>query len=295
MYPSFLCIGAQKAGTTWLHANLETHPGVWLPPVKEIHYFGAASPWPVLLRALNPAEGNHRWRQMIGYRLRELARTGRIEHFGFYARYLGLPRSTEWFGGLFRPEPGQVAGEISPEYARLDAATVARIHAAMPDLRVVYLLRSPISRTWSQTAMYFSKRGHAGLAETPAAAVREFLDRPSTAAHADYATALETWERFYPRERILVGFFEQLSSDPRGLLRSVCQFLEIDASDAVLPATVGEKRYARDYESIPEELAAHLATKYLPSLERLDARLGTAETAAWLADARTLVTQSRSR
>jgi len=38
-YPDFLGIGAQKAGTTWLHLNLRRHPGVWLPPVKELQYF----------------------------------------------------------------------------------------------------------------------------------------------------------------------------------------------------------------------------------------------------------------
>src|SRR3984957_2732032 len=38
-FPDFLCIGAQKAGTTWLHKMLGQHPGAWLPPIKEIHYF----------------------------------------------------------------------------------------------------------------------------------------------------------------------------------------------------------------------------------------------------------------
>ena len=37
--PDFLCIGAQKSGTTWLYHNLKQHPQVWLPPVKELHYF----------------------------------------------------------------------------------------------------------------------------------------------------------------------------------------------------------------------------------------------------------------
>ena len=37
--PDFLGIGAQKSGTTWLHHNLSQHPGVWMPPVKELHYF----------------------------------------------------------------------------------------------------------------------------------------------------------------------------------------------------------------------------------------------------------------
>ena len=39
MFPRFLCIGAQKAGTSWLNHNLRAHPGLWLPPRKELHYF----------------------------------------------------------------------------------------------------------------------------------------------------------------------------------------------------------------------------------------------------------------
>ncbi|MFM1823636.1 MAG: hypothetical protein RI967_1902 [Planctomycetota bacterium] len=37
--PDFLGVGAQKAGTTWLAENLRTHPGIFLPARKELHYF----------------------------------------------------------------------------------------------------------------------------------------------------------------------------------------------------------------------------------------------------------------
>lgn len=36
---SFLCIGAQKAGTTWLHEMLNRHPNLALPEQKEIHFW----------------------------------------------------------------------------------------------------------------------------------------------------------------------------------------------------------------------------------------------------------------
>lgn len=42
----FLIIGAQKAGTSWLHDRLRRVPGLWLPPDKDFEYFsypGAAS------------------------------------------------------------------------------------------------------------------------------------------------------------------------------------------------------------------------------------------------------------
>jgi len=40
--PDFLCIGAQKAGTTWLFTNLRSHPGIYLPEEAlhyDLHYF----------------------------------------------------------------------------------------------------------------------------------------------------------------------------------------------------------------------------------------------------------------
>ena len=37
--PDFLGIGAQKAGTTWLHEQLRAHPAIHLPARKELHYF----------------------------------------------------------------------------------------------------------------------------------------------------------------------------------------------------------------------------------------------------------------
>jgi len=39
VYPDFVGIGAQKAGTTWLGHNLQLHPEIWMPGIKELHYF----------------------------------------------------------------------------------------------------------------------------------------------------------------------------------------------------------------------------------------------------------------
>jgi hypothetical protein len=37
--PNFLCVGAQKAGTTTLHEVLKQHPDIFLPQIKEPHFF----------------------------------------------------------------------------------------------------------------------------------------------------------------------------------------------------------------------------------------------------------------
>ena len=43
---SFIGIGAQKAGTTWLYDRLSELPAFDLPPKKEIHFFDASKSYP---------------------------------------------------------------------------------------------------------------------------------------------------------------------------------------------------------------------------------------------------------
>jgi len=37
--PNFLIIGAPRSGTTWLAMNLREHPDIFMPQIKEVHYF----------------------------------------------------------------------------------------------------------------------------------------------------------------------------------------------------------------------------------------------------------------
>ncbi len=38
--PHFLCIGATRTATTWLHYCLSQHSQIYIPPRKELNYFG---------------------------------------------------------------------------------------------------------------------------------------------------------------------------------------------------------------------------------------------------------------
>ena len=60
--PNFFIIGAPKCGTTALYEYLRTHPRVFMPQIKEPHYFAADFPTyrtihtePEYLRLFSPA------------------------------------------------------------------------------------------------------------------------------------------------------------------------------------------------------------------------------------------------
>jgi hypothetical protein len=52
--PNFMCVGAERAGTTFLWRVLRQHPDVFLPPQKETHYFSRSfGAYPLVLYEAN--------------------------------------------------------------------------------------------------------------------------------------------------------------------------------------------------------------------------------------------------
>jgi hypothetical protein len=84
MKPTFLIIGAQKAGTTTLHADLAAHPDVFTAPVKELNFF--------------VAEMNHRrgWSWYEGQfetAPKDAAAIGEASpSYTFYPAFVGVPK-----------------------------------------------------------------------------------------------------------------------------------------------------------------------------------------------------------
>ena len=278
MLPHFMCIGAQKSGTTWLYQNIRVHPELWLPPVKELDYFtySSSSPWLMLLLTGKPVQ--RLWLQRL---IRKAWRKKR-EHMGWFLRYLFLPHNDAWYASLFSANEGQIAGEMTPDYDILEPETVARIHALMPALKIIYLLRNPIERTWSQAnrgvRQTLFKENH-----MDSQVIQQFMESEEPHRRSDYFYNLQVWERFYPREQIFIGFFEQIEENPRQLVQDIYQFLGVDSSPHYIPDLLRKKRNAGHYSAIPDYWASHLAQRYHESLKLLHQRFDNRSTASWLA------------
>ena len=198
-------------------------------------------------------------------------------------------RDDEWYRKLFPEIAGRITGEICPGYARMRGAEVARVKQLMPDTRIVYLLRNPIERSWSYAAQYFTSpraKGHYGsLSNVPAAVLKKFLEEDAQ-GHSDYLGALDAWQPHYPPDRMLIGFFDELESDPEALYVRILRFLELDASPAVIPAGLIENRRRSRGSKVDKQHRAFLANLQLESLASLHDRLQTDVTKRWLIKAR---------
>ena len=105
--PRFMGIGAHKAGTSWLHVNLQAHPQLFLPRQKELHYFDSY----------------------------------------FHSRTL------RFYSGQFESADAKIRGEITPAYSILSPKRIRFIRKIMPDVRLIFIMRNPIDRSWSAALM----------------------------------------------------------------------------------------------------------------------------------------------
>lgn len=151
--PDFLCVGAQKAGTTWLFEQLNWHDDFWMPPLKEVNYFDHMS------RSRHPersARSNLRLRDERDRRFLEAMENLCAQ------QHIDL----DLYAQLFAPKGSLLSGDVSPAYCIVPEEIIARIVDRFPELKVVFFARDPVERAWSDLSMAVQYGG-----------VRSFLTR----------------------------------------------------------------------------------------------------------------------
>lgn len=276
MFPHFLCIGAQKAGTSWLHYNLKQHPQVWLPPIKELHYFDYPDSMPYIFKVTASTGHGRRARKTIR---KFIGSATTLDSQLWFCRYLLYPRHSNWYSSLFLPKEGQICGEMTPKYGVLSEDKVARIYALMPNLKVIYLLRNPIDREWSGAAMHFDKKGYETLDDVSESELMHYFGKQK---YSYYLSTLHTWKKYYGNDQIFVGFYDQLKQDPKSLLQEIYRFLSVDDSEYHIPDSADQKVNSRPYPQMPVEIKHFLIETYSQTIEQLHQMFDNEYTEQWL-------------
>lgn len=178
-HADILCIGAQRAMTSWLHTILSLHPGAWA--------FPDFSP---------------------------VTSTRKEAHFWDWNHH----RGREWYRFLMTPldDRSLKSLDFTPDYALMHDAQIAECKALNPSARVIYILREPVARAVSAIRMHTMWATENAPADREQVTFdQRFLDRVHAAriqAHGDYAGNLQRWRRHYPD--LLVIDYAALAADP---------------------------------------------------------------------------------
>jgi hypothetical protein len=148
----------------------------------------------------------------------------RPKELNFFVAELNWPLGLDWYARHFRPDV-PARGESSPHYTnrpRFDGVA-ARMASAVPDARLVYVVRDPIDRMLSH---YLHNIGggydHRPLDEALADPDTAYVDR------SRYFFQLEPYLEAFEPERIAVVAREDLLDDRARTMRRVFGFLGVD-------------------------------------------------------------------
>lgn len=193
----FIGIGAQHAGTTWLYEMLNAHPGIEFPAGKEVKFW---------------SQGGRYVSQKKGDQL----------HFSFHP---SQSRNADEWTDLF-PESSSIQGEITQAYAILPPQTIQTIYNCAPELKVIFILRNPAERAWSDVKV-FARTNQ--LEEVPLKDIHNrVLYTPNCLLRSHYSITLEQWLSVFPENQFKILNYEDIKVNPVSLLKSTAEFLGAD-------------------------------------------------------------------
>lgn len=263
LLPDFLIIGGQRCGTSSLYYYLTEHPGVVSASTKEIHFFDDFySKGLDWYRAQFPTVA--------------------------YKQYIERARGRHF-----------LTGEASPYYL-FHPHVPRRVFAALPDVKLIVLLRNPIDRAYSQHWLEV-----AGNFETLSfeEAVRQEPERTAgeyekmlkdenyhSYSHRRYTylnrgiyvDQLKHWMDYYPRNQFLIIKTEDLYTKPAEVVRQTLEFLgvpadKIDTNREYKKYKVPSKTGYKTKDSAPKmnpKVREYLVEYFRPHNARLSEFLG---------------------
>mgnify|MGYP001026872076 FL=1 len=225
--PDILCIGAQKAGTSWLHVTLATRRDIWVPPFKELHFFDHKfiaecrrwAPW-------------HVKQGLQGARARHLASASPPDEA--YLAYLDRLQSAPilngtWYKYIFSRAPeDHKCLDVTPEYSCIPDEGVDFFKRFLPQSKLIYLIRNPLDRLKSQLRMNAHRREK--LPSSPQE-WEALLDMPALRTRGDYLNNVPRWSARFPPDQLLYLPYGKIGKDPLSLLRKIEHHCGLPSSD----------------------------------------------------------------
>lgn len=184
MLPNFLIIGAMKAGTTSLYRDLGDHPDVFFPADKE--------PGNLAADEVLGADGRRRYERRFA-----------------------------------RARPGQRVGDASTDYTKLPdiPGVPERARRTLgPDVRIVYMVREPVSRARSHHRHLLARGLATADFEATLAAV------PGLVGYGCFAEQVAPWMDAFSPEAVLVLRLEDYAADRFAAMTEVAAHLGLDRS-----------------------------------------------------------------
>ena len=188
--------------------------------------------------------------------------------------------SNRWFDGI---DDLKIVGEKSTDYLESSAAA-SRIAKDLPHVKLIFLLREPVSRAYSN---YLWSKMNGLETEDFATALRlegkrerELPDglkftRPfSYFSRGLYADLLEPYFNRFMEHQLLIARYEDITERPSAVAEAVHRFLAVSPQPADAEGLGVINPSARDVRGLEDDVRRELSARYIEPNQRLATMLG---------------------
>jgi len=268
-----LGLGAQKAGTTWLHDYLASRDGADMGFIKEYHFLD------VWLRQDDPKSLRKRgFKRKLVENARKLLLEENYsfeDHPDVWVRlaWHSYPELYfEYFSGLLRQSNIYLTGDLTPDHSILGAEELKILRATF-DLRgiivkPIFLMRDPVERIWSAVRMNRRKGKELPEFDDEKEILRRLKVRP-VLERSSYDKTLGAMSDAFGLEKCFVGLYETLFTEAE--VKRLCDFLGISY---VQPDFEKRVNTTHKESSVSEETVKIAARQLRPSYEAASSLFG---------------------
>ncbi|WP_421702404.1 sulfotransferase family protein [Aliiroseovarius sp.] len=249
-----ICIGAQKAGTTWLHQVLSKNPRIWVPPFKEVHFFDHLY-----------IPENRRWTKWhIGRGVENAKRWNQMSARPKGPRYVDYLDSLmnddmfsdPWYRRVFSiAPPTSTTLDVTPAYLSIGEGGVEHVKKRYTGVKIICLVRDPVDRAISQVRMTASRLGGNDWSLED---WLEHADSKEVEIRSDYRKFLPIWRNAFG-EDLLILPFKSIKNEPHEMLLELERFLG-------LPGAIYEQANIKVHEAkgatLPDPVVEFLERKF---------------------------------
>jgi len=277
----FIGIGAQKTASSWLWKLLKEHDDIWLPPIKELHYFDRDTSYPspsflfsesLRTRLHGQEPHNILFRDKLISTMSQQLLSKDTQKIHWLNKFFFSEFSDEWYVSLFDEGKGKLRGEITPSYSIISQQDIHHIRTLFPELKIILVIRDPVERAWSQ-ARFYMKHNKLAL-DSSAQEIKAFLDSPAQESRSNYSEILNNWESVYPKEQIFIGFYGDILANSSSFIVKICDFLGVGSKKILQSNALSKKVNTSPNLALPNEINEYLQSKYSEEREYLISRFG---------------------
>jgi hypothetical protein len=122
-----------------------------------------------------------------------------------------------------------VKGEITPEYSIIPLRRIRFVRSIMPDLKLIFFMRNPVDRAWSQALMNIVRNPQRNIREVEDSEFFAHFKHSRSVMRGDYLTTLDKWLNQFPPEQMHIGFFEDIVNSPKETLCEIFWYLGVSS------------------------------------------------------------------